>query len=70
MEQIWGRFLVLMLCVPILAAADVWLLRSGRGLPFWIRACGFEVRTVFGTAGGALYLLELGGVTAFLRRTG
>jgi len=68
--QIWSRFLVLMLGLPVLAVADVWLLRSGRGLSFWIRACGFEVCTVFGIAGVARYVFDLVGVAAFARRTG
>jgi dolichyl-phosphate-mannose--protein O-mannosyl transferase len=69
-DQIWRRFLVVMVGLPILAVADVWLFRSGRDLSFWIRACGFEVCTVFGTAGGARYLCELAGVAALVRRTG
>jgi len=69
-EWIWRRFLVLMLSLPILAIADVWLLHSRRGVSFWVRACGFEVCTVFGMAGVARYWLDWAGVTAFLRRTG
>jgi len=70
LDEIWRKFLVLVLGLPILAAADVWLFRSGRGLSFWIRACGFEVCSVFGIAGGARWLFELVGVAALVRRTG
>ncbi|TMQ70046.1 MAG: hypothetical protein E6K81_13500 [Candidatus Eisenbacteria bacterium] len=50
--QLWSKFLLLLAILPLLAAADVWLLRSGRGFTFWVRACGFEVGTVFAAAGG------------------
>jgi hypothetical protein len=69
LEQVWRRFVVLILGLPILAVADVWLLRSRRGLSFWVRACGFEVCTVFGTAAAARYLFELAGVAALVRPT-
>lgn len=70
LTQIWSKFLLLVVGLPVLAAADVWLLRSGRGLSFWVRACGFEVCTVFGVAGAARYLLDLAGVPVFLRPIG
>ncbi len=50
LAQIRSRMLLLLAIVPILALVDVMLLRSRRGLSFWIRACGFEIVTVFGTA--------------------
>jgi hypothetical protein len=62
LEQVWSKFLWLLAILPVLGAADVFLLRSGRGLSFWIRACGFEVCTVFAAAAGARYLLDLAGV--------
>jgi hypothetical protein len=68
--QIWSRFLVLLLGLPMLAVADVWLFRSRRGLAFWVRACGFEVCTVFGTAACTRYLLDLLGVAAYVRHAG
>jgi hypothetical protein len=37
--------------LPILGIADVLLLRARRGWLFWIRACVFEVGTVFGAEG-------------------
>jgi hypothetical protein len=42
------------------------LLRSGRGLPFWIRACGFELGTVFGVAGLTRLLCDQAGLRALL----
>jgi hypothetical protein len=59
--QVWNKFLVLLVILPLLGFADVWLLRSGRSLSFWIRACGFEVCTVFGVAACWRLLLDLGG---------
>jgi hypothetical protein len=57
--QLWNKFLVLILILPVLGLVDVLLLKFGRGLSFWIRACGFEVCTVFGTAAVARVLLDL-----------
>ncbi len=70
LDQIWRKFLVLALGLPILAAADVYLFRSERGLSFWIRACGFEVCSVFGIAACSRYVLELVGIAALVRSTG
>jgi hypothetical protein len=44
------KFLWLLAILPILAAVDVLVLRAKRGFTYWIRACGFEVVTVFATA--------------------
>lgn len=66
LSQVWSKFLLLIVILPVLGLADVLLLRSGRGLSFWIRACGFEVCTVFGAAGAARLLLDLAGVTALV----
>jgi hypothetical protein len=65
-DQVWRKFLLLIAILPVLGAVDVWLLRSRRGVSFWIRACGFEVCTVFVAAAVARYLLDLAGVVAFV----
>lgn len=61
LSQVWRKFLLLIVILPGLGLADVLLLRSGRGLSFWIRACGFEVCTVFGVAAAARLLLNMAG---------
>ena len=66
LSQVWSKFLLLIVILPVLGLADVLLLRSGRGLSFWIRACGFEVCTVFGAAISARLLLDLAGVGALV----
>jgi hypothetical protein len=66
LSQVWGKFLWSIVILPVLGLADVWLLRSGRGPSFWIRACGFEVCTVFGAAAAARYLLDLAGAAALV----
>lgn len=62
--QLWSKFVVVLLILPALALADVLLLRSGRGVAFWVRACGFEVVTVFAAAAIARVLLDLAGAAA------
>ena len=64
LNQVWRKFCVLIVILPVLALADILLLRSGRGLSFWIRACGFEVCTVFGVAAAARFALDLVGAQA------
>ncbi|MEX1185976.1 MAG: hypothetical protein WEA80_05245 [Gemmatimonadaceae bacterium] len=64
LAELWSKFLVLVVILPALGLADVWLLRSGRSLSFWIRACGFEVCTVFGTAAATRLLLDLAAAAA------
>jgi hypothetical protein len=66
--QVWSKFLLVLVMLPLLALADVWLLRSGHGLSFWVRACGFEVCTVFGAAGVARALFDVARITPFLER--
>lgn len=44
------RFIIALALVPLLGLADVLVLRSKRAWSFWLRACGFEVCTVFGIA--------------------
>lgn len=56
------KFLWVLAILPILAAADVVMLHAKRGLTYWIRACGFEVVTVFGAAAMARLALDLVGV--------
>jgi hypothetical protein len=53
-----------LLVLPALALADVLLLRSERGVSFWVRACGFEVVTVFAAAAAARLLVDLAGAAA------
>jgi hypothetical protein len=66
LSQVWSKFFLLIVILPVLGLADVLLLRSGRGLSFWIRACGFEVCTVFGAAAAARFLLDLAGAAALV----
>ncbi len=66
LTQVWSKFLLLIVILPALGLADVLLLRSRRGLSFWIRACGFEVCTVFGAAAAARFLLDLAGAAALV----
>lgn len=66
LSQVWNKFLWLIVILPALGLADVWLLRFGRGLSYWIRACGFEVCTVFVAAAAARYLLDLMGAAPLL----
>jgi hypothetical protein len=64
--QVWSKFFLLIFLVPALGLADVLLLRSGRGLSFWIRACGFEVCTVFGAAAATRFFLDWAGTAALV----
>ncbi len=64
--QVWDKFLLILALLPVLAAVDLVLMRSGRGLTFWVRACGFEVVTVFGLAGATRLLCDRAGFAAFL----
>jgi hypothetical protein len=66
LSQVWSKFRVLVVILPLLGLADALLLRSGRGLSFWIRACGFEVCTVFGVAAGSRFVLDLVGAAALV----
>ncbi len=61
LDQLWDKFRVLIVVLPLLGLADVLLFRTGRGLSFWVRACGFEICTVFGVAAGTRLLLNLVG---------
>lgn len=58
LPQVWTKFLWIMAILPLIAVADVFLFRSRRGLTYWIRACGFEVMTVFAIATAARYALD------------
>ncbi len=64
--QVWEKFLIVLTLLPLLAAADIFLSRSGRRLSFWIRACGFEVGTVFGVAGVTRFLCDTAGLGTLL----
>jgi hypothetical protein len=64
LSQLWSKFLLVLLILPALALADVLLLRSERGVSFWVRACGFEVVTVFAAAATARLLIDLAGAAA------
>jgi hypothetical protein len=66
LSQVWSKFFLLILILPVLALVDVLLLKSGRGLSFWTRACGFEVCTVFGAAAAARFFLDLAGAAALV----
>ncbi len=50
LDAIRNRFLVLLALLPLLAFADLKLARSNRTFLFWLRACSFEVCTVFACA--------------------
>jgi hypothetical protein len=65
--QVWSKFLVVLLIIPALALADVALLRARRGVTFWVRACGFEVVTVFAVAVTVRLLLDLAGTAALVQ---
>jgi hypothetical protein len=64
--QVWKKFLILLALLPALGAIDIALLRSQRGLSFWIRACGFELGTVFGIAALTRLLCDTAGFAAVL----
>ncbi len=66
LPEVWSRFLLLIVILPVLGVIDVFLLRSGRGLSFWIRACGFEICSVFGAAAATRLLLDRAGAAAWL----
>ena len=66
LSGIWSRFLLVIVVLPLLGAADVFLFRSGRSLSFWVRACGFEICTVFGAAAATRLLLDLAGAAPWL----
>jgi hypothetical protein len=68
LHDVWNRFLWVMAVLPLIAAADVLLFRATRGLTYWIRACGFEVVTVFAVATAARYALDFVGVRAVVER--
>lgn len=70
LAQLWSKYLLVLAILPVLAVADVLLLRSGRGFSFWVRACGFEVCTVFATAYIARSLLDIAGITPIVERAG
>lgn len=66
MPGIWYRFIWVLCALPLLAVADVLLLHSGRGFSFWLRACGFEICTVFGVAALIRVALDARGLAPLL----
>lgn len=50
LQGIRNRYLLLLAVLPVLAGIDIGLARSDRGYSFWLRACAFEIGTVFGSA--------------------
>lgn len=65
-SHLWSMFFLLIVILPVLGLADVLLLRSRRGLSFWIRSCGFEVCTVFSVATTTRIVLDPAGFAAFV----
>ncbi len=65
---VWNKLLLVLALLPL--AADAWVLRSGHGLSFWIRASGFEVCTTFVAAGIARRVFDLLGVGPMVGRDG
>jgi hypothetical protein len=63
-DAIFRRFVLLIAALPILAAVDLFILRSGRTFSFWVRACGFEICTVFAAAFVARWILDYAGIAA------
>ncbi len=53
------KFAILLVLLPLLALADVKLMSSRRGFTFWLRACGFEICTVFAVAAWCRYMLGI-----------
>jgi hypothetical protein len=50
LHGIRNRFLIVLALLPVLALVDIKLAKSNRTFLFWLRACAFEVCTVFGFA--------------------
>lgn len=46
-DAIQNRYFLLVLLLPVLALIDIKLSRSNRSFLFWLRACLFEISTVF-----------------------
>ena len=70
LRELWSKFLLVMIVLPVIAVTDVFLLRSRRGLSYWIRACGFEVCTVFAVAAATRVGFDFAGVAAVVERWG
>jgi hypothetical protein len=68
LSQIWDKFLIALGILPLLAVADVALFRSNRTFLFWLRACGFEVGTIFLVALGLRVLLDAVGTAPLVPR--
>lgn len=53
------KFALVIALLPLLAVADVKLMSSHRSFTFWLRACGFEVCTVFAVAAAWRSVLDV-----------
>jgi hypothetical protein len=53
------KFIAMIIALPVFAVVDLAFLKPRRTLSFWIRACGYEVCTVFGVAWVARALIDL-----------
>jgi hypothetical protein len=69
-SELWSKFLLVLAILPVLALADVLLMPSRRGVSFWLRACGFEVCTVFAVAGATRLLCDFLAVGPLLGHRG
>lgn len=67
LHEISYRFVIVLCALPLLGIADVLLLHSRRSFSFWLRACGFEVCTVFAVATLIRMFLDCRGVAPHLR---
>lgn len=56
--SIGRKFILLLVALPVVAALDLAFFKPRRTLSFWLRACGYEVCTVFGVAWLARALLD------------
>lgn len=52
------KFAIVIVLLPLLALADVTLMSSHRGFMFWLRACGFEICTVFAVAAWCRFVIN------------
>ncbi len=57
------KFLIIFCSIPVLAAIDILLVKSRRGFLFWIRACGFEICSVFYVAVAVRWFGDLAGLS-------
>lgn len=60
------KFVLILVILPVAAVVDLWLARSDRRYFYWLRACAFEVGTVFATAAIVRYILDLLNIRALI----